>query len=201
LRNYRLMLPALVLLTTAMVAPNLQTPPVSLAELTNSIGMGDMPIWDDVASELYRGMNEGGYFEAKRIYVGNLPFSSANQPGDLESKRIYVGNLPFSSKRIYVGNLPFSAKRIFVGNAMHRAIPELDQVKLLRLMPTEEIPVSVMLMGLHAWHTGQLDERLRREDGDWWKPLNGSADLCSAIKVESACSSVCGWRGDQCRSH
>ena len=63
--------PIVVALVTLVTAPVLAGAPVSVDQLKNSIGMGDMPIWDDVATEIHAAMDAKGFVEAKRIFAGN----------------------------------------------------------------------------------------------------------------------------------
>lgn len=61
----------LLVLITMVASPVLAGAPISVKQLQGSIGMGDMPIWDDVAAEIHAAMDAKGFVESKRIYVGN----------------------------------------------------------------------------------------------------------------------------------
>jgi hypothetical protein len=157
LKKHRTVIAALVALIAAMTAPAIAGPPVSVEQLQNSIGMGDMPIWDDVAAEVHHQLDAKGYLEAKRI---------------------------------------------FVGNAMKSMIPEPDQLKLLKLMPTPEIPVEILLMAVDAWHNDQVDVLLKRDPKAWWKPTKGGPDSCNAILLKEVCEigGNCSWQNGRCGS-
>lgn len=149
-------IPVLFALATLVAAPVLAGSPVSVEQLQHSIGMGDMPIWGEVAAEIHTIMDSKGFVEAKRI---------------------------------------------FVGNAMKSMIPEADRMKLMKLMPDEKVPVTVLLMALDAWGKNALDELLKSDPSSWWSPnSNGGMCGCEVVLDKGCCmvANTCAWVGGQC---
>ena len=63
---------AMVVLVTLVAVPaRADMRPLSLEQLKGSIGMGDMPIWNEVAAEIYSAMDDKGFVQAEQIFAGN----------------------------------------------------------------------------------------------------------------------------------
>jgi hypothetical protein len=64
-------LAAALLVTLVAVPVRADMRPLSLEQLKHSIGMGDMPIWGDVAAEIHAAMDDKGLVLAEQVFAGN----------------------------------------------------------------------------------------------------------------------------------